>query len=556
MENSATLTEIARLSFGISLRRTLDCQWYQKALNRSSKIRNLVLTLLSLANFVDFPFIPHLGSTVLFAKGSSVVVAWDAEPRTFDPRYAQDANSQYLENLLHCSLIEYGVQGEKKPSLATQWTWLNPTTLEVLIRTDVLFSNQKPVTNKDVAATYGFFLESQAKVPSPRKNAFVKLKSVKPVGTDKVVFELQEPDAAFDINLIVGILPEDLARQDLITDPTKIVGCGPFILNSHSSSQLALHPAPQWKLDTPPKFNELLIKIVKDENTRHAKLVTGELDIVQNLINRDKLEEIEKKYGQLRVLKRSGLTTTYLGLNMRDPILKDQKVRKALALGIDRAKIIKHALKGMAQPAKTLLLPDDPFYNKELIETPFDPNVAMALLDEAGFRDPDGAGPKPRLSLSYKTTTDLTRVLVAKAIASDLKKIGVDVKVESLEWGRFKADVDQGKVQLWSLTWIGFKDPDIYRFAFATESFPPNGGNRGWYSRSDLDLLLSQAKAENNPKKRADAYFQAQKIISEDLPYIFLWHEDIFVVVNNRIKNFELYADGRLASLTKLEVAP
>lgn len=556
MKNLASLTAIARLSFGLFFRRTLGSPWYQKDAHTSSKILTTAQSFLPLISLMVSPCLTHLGCPEVLAKGSSVVIAWDSEPRTFDPRYAQDANSQYLENLLHCSLIEFGAQGEKKPSLATQWTWTNPTTLEVTIRTDVLFSNKQPVTNKDVAATYGFFLESSAKVPSPRKNAFAKLKSVKSVGTDKLVFELMEPDAAFDINLIVGILPEGLARQDLVTDPTKLVGCGPFVLGNHSNSQITLYPATQWKLDSPPKFSELMIKIVKDENTRHAKLVAGELDIVQNLINRDKLDEIEKKYSHLKVSRRTGLTTTYLGLNMRDPILKDQKVRRALALGIDRAKIIKHALQGMAQPAKTLLLAGDPFYNKDLIEIPFDPNLAMTLLDEAGFRDPDGAGPKPRLTLSYKTTTDLTRVLVAKAIASDLKKIGIDVKVESLEWGRFKTDVDQGKVQLWSLTWIGFKDPDIYRFAFATESFPPNGGNRGWYSRPDLDQLLRTAKTENDPKKRAEAYFQAQKIISEDLPYIFLWHEDIFVVVNNRIKNFELYADGRLASLTKLEVAP
>ena len=551
MQNSATLNANARRSIDPILTSLTEEEVYQREPHLSSKIAFSAPLLVCILLFTVL-----LSAPTLLARGSTIAVAWDAEPRTFDPRYAQDANSQYLENLLHCSLIEYDPQGNKKPSLATHWTWITPTILEVTVRTDVIFSNKKPVTPQDIAATYGFFLDPNPKVPSPRKNAFAKLKSVKPVNTDKVIFELMEPDAAFDINLIVGILPEDLARQDIMTDPSKISGCGPFTLKSHGNTQIILQPSTHWKLGTPPKFHELEIKIVKDENTRYAKLIAGELDIVQNLINRDKIPEIEKKYPQLKVMRRSGLTTSYLGLNMRDPLLKEPKVRRALAMGIDRQKIIKYRLQGMGQAATTILLPSDPFYNKDLVDIPFDPQQSMNLLDQAGLRDPDGPGPKPRLSLSYKTTTDLTRILVAKAIAADLKKIGVDVKVESLEWGRFKSDVDQGKVQVWSLTWIGFKDPDIYRFAFATESFPPHGGNRGWYSRPELDQALSAGKTEGDPKKRLEHYRVAQKIIADDLPYIFLWHEDIFAVVHQRIKNFELYADGRLASATKMEVVP
>jgi peptide/nickel transport system substrate-binding protein len=450
-------------------------------------------------------------------------------------------------------LIEYDQKGEKQGSVAKSWHWLNPTTLEVQIRTDVKFSNGKTVTVQDVVATYNFFLNSKAKVPSPRKNAFAKLKAVKTQGVDKVVFELGEPDAAFVINLIVGLLPTDLAGQDMLTDPLKIVGCGPFVLESQQSSQITLAPSPGYELRAKPKVALLRIKVVKDENTRFAKLVAGEIDIVQNLINRDKLEELEKKHPQLQVIRQTGLTTTYLGVNMRDPILKNVKVRQAIAFGIDRKKIITYILKGMAEPAATLLLKADPFYFKGLKEKSYEPQKAMALLEEAQLPDPDGAGPRPRFSITYKTTTDITRVMVAKAIASDLGKIGIDVKVETLEWGRFKSDVDLGKVQLWSLSWIGFKDPDIYRFAFATASFPPDGGNRGWYSNPQLDLVLHQAKAENDLTKRKTLYDEVQKIVDEDLPYIFLWHEEIFAVVHKRIKGFELYADGRLSSLAQVE---
>jgi peptide/nickel transport system substrate-binding protein len=312
---------------------------------------------------------------------------------------------------------------------------------------------------------------------------------------------------------------------------------------------IELVPNPNYSLGPKPVTTGVTIKIVKDENTRYAKLTAGEVDIAQNNINRDKLAEISKASPSLRVVTRPGLNTTYLGFNMKDKLAGDAKVRRAIGQAIDKAKIIKYVLGGMAVPADTLLPPNDPFHSKTLAAPGYDPEAAKKLLDEAGFKDPDGNGKKPRFTISYKTTTDLTRVAVAKAIASDLKKVGIDVTVESLEWGRFKTDVEQGKVQMWSLSWIGFKDPDIYRFAFATESFPPNGGNRGWYSNAELDKLLTAARAETDQAKRTTTYDEAQKIIGKDLPYVFLWHEEVFAVVSKKVEGFELYADGRYGSL-------
>jgi peptide/nickel transport system substrate-binding protein len=108
--------------------------------------------------------------------------------------------------------------------------------------------------------------------------------------------------------------------------------------------------------------------------------------------------------------------------------------------------------------------------------------------------------------------------------------------VEPLEWGRFKADVEAGRVQMWSLSWVGFKDPDIYRYAFATENFPPAGGNRGWYSNPELDKLLSEARAVTDFAKRRELYNKVQEIVAKELPYVFLWHEEIFAVVKTKHK--------------------
>jgi peptide/nickel transport system substrate-binding protein len=492
-------------------------------------------------------------ATVMFlteaepAYGAGITLAWEAEPRAIDPRYAVDANSQYLENLLHCSIIDFDKDGKTVADLAKGWTWAGPTTLEVELKPGVTYSDGTPVTADDVRATYAFFA-TDAKTPSPRKGAFANVKSVAAKG-NVVTFELTAPDSTFVTNLVVGILPAKLAGQDMISDKAGIVGCGPFTLKDFGITGIELARNPNYKLGTAAKSDSVTIKFVKDEITRFAKLQAGELDIVQNAINRDKLGDIAKKNPGLKIFKRPGLNTTYLGFNMRDKLAGNIAVRQAISHAIDKQKIIKYVMNGLAVPASTMLTPTDPYIDAALAATPYDVSKAKAILDAAGFKDPDGK--EPRFKLTYKTTTDLTRVAIAKAIASDLKQVGIDVTVEPLEWGRFKSDVEAGKVQMWSLSWVGFKDPDIYRFAFATESFPPNGGNRGWYTNPELDKLLAEARSKTADADRKAAYAKVQKIVATELPYVFLWHEEIFAVVNKNVEGFELYADGRYASLTE-----
>ena len=477
-------------------------------------------------------------------------LAWEAEPRTVDPRFAVDANSQYLENLIHCALIDFDQDGRAVPDLAKSWVWASPTSLKVELNPLAKFSDGSRVTAADVKATYESVLRKDVKNPSPRQGSYAKLKSIKTPSEDSLVFDLTEPDSTFVLNLVIGILPGKTASlSDMLTPDQAIVSCGPFVLKAFANNAITLGRNDHYSLDALPKADRITIKIVKDETTRYAKLQAGEIDIVQNAIGRDKLKDIAKKNPALKVLRRPGLNTVYLGFNMKDPLVGQLAVRQAIAHAIDRNKVIQYVLNGLAVPATTLMTPNDPFVAKHLSTPALDLTKAKQILDEAGFKDPDGDGKASRFALSYKTTTDQTRIAIAKAIAADLRKIGIDVTVESLEWGRFKADIEAGKVQMWSLQWIGFKDPDVYRFAFATESFPPNGGNRGFYSNAELDQLLAQGRTENDVLKRVATYTKVQEIIHRELPYIFLWHEEIFAVLNGAVEGFELFADGRFASL-------
>ena len=488
--------------------------------------------------------------TINSSEALALSVAFESDVRTLDPRFTTDANSQYLENLVHCSLISFDAEGQPIPELANEKPkWLNPNTLEVSIKPGVKFSSGNEVSAEDIKATYDSLLSSNSKT-LPKTGAFSFVSEVKIINPSTIHFILKSPDATLISNLVVGILPKLQAAEAQITDLAGFNGCGPFKVKQAIVNEIQLEPNPNYSLGAKPKLNKLIIRIVKDENTRYFKLRKGELDLVQNALNRDVLKYLPARYPNLQVVRKPGQKTTYLGFNMRDKFTGNLAIRKAIAMAIDRQVLITHGLGGLAIPATTMLPPSDRFFNHLLKPPNLDLSAARKILDDAGYKV--GSDGKTRLTLTLKTTTDITRVTIAKAIATQLSKIGIQVKVESMEWGRFKTDVEQGRVQMWTLQWIGFKDPDIYRFAFGSDSFPPNGGNRGFYSNPTLDSLLKEGKETPDEIKRKNIYDKIQSIIAADYPYVFLWHEENFAVLKKAVKDFQIFSDGRFTSLRQV----
>lgn len=473
---------------------------------------------------------------------ASLNIAFEDAVRSFDPRQSADANSQYIEDLVHCSLMIFDADGKAIPGLLTKApTWLSATELELDIRKDMKFSDGTPVRIEDVIATY----QSLMTTPSLRRaSAFVDVAKFEGTSEGKIKISLKKPDASFPTNLVVGILKEEAIKLPPEKfDALSLKGCGGFQIKNQSINEIVLVPNP---FAIPKvKIEQVNIKIVRNEKTRYAKLRAGELDVVQNGISRDTLRTLEKRNPKLKIVKRAGLKTTYLGFNMRDPVLQKPEIRTAIGLAVNRQEIIDIILQGLAAPARAILPPSSEYFNQSLPEPSHDPKAAEKILDAAGYPRKDGV----RLVLSLKSTTDVTRISIAKAIASQLKRVGIKVVVESMEWGRFKLDLEQGRIQMWAAQWIGFKDPDIYRFAFSTSNFPPNGANRGWYSNPELDKLLEAGREKNDFSERKKIYDQVQGILAKDKPYVFLWHEENFAVVNRELQGFELFADGRYSAL-------
>jgi peptide/nickel transport system substrate-binding protein len=239
-----------------------------------------------------------------------------------------------------------------------------------------------------------------------------------------------------------------------------------------------------------------------------------------------------------------------------DPQLADPRVRQAIALAIDREKIVRGKFDGRAVLATGLLAPGHWSYSGDVPRWNHDPARARALLDQAGYPDPDGDGPRPRFTLTYKTSSDGFRVSVARLIAQDLEDVGIDVEMRSFEFATFFADIKRGNYQLASMQTGEIAEPDMYFTYFHSSRIPspaaPDLANRWRYRSAAADRLIDEGRHALDRGERTRIYAELQRIMATDLPVIPLWHEDNVAVMNRDLEGFELLPTARIPSLDRV----
>jgi len=289
--------------------------------------------------------------------------------------------------------------------------------------------------------------------------------------------------------------------------------------------------------------------VLPDDTMRGLELRKGSIDLVVNDLPPDIVHQFEGK--GFAIAKAPGLDYQYLGVNMLDPILKDKRVRQAIGYAIDRHAIVEYLRRGLARPATGLIPSQAWAYEPDIFQFTYDPNRARQLLDEAGYKDPDGDGPLPRLHLSLKVGNAEEFRLQATVIQQQLREVGIDLDVRSYEFATMYADVLAGNFQMYQLQWVGgaMVDPDILRRVFYSTQTPPAGFNRGHYSNPEVDRLLDLAGAATSEAERKKYYGEVQKIIAEDAPYISIWNRTNVAIAQPTLSGLHLNAMSDFESL-------
>jgi peptide/nickel transport system substrate-binding protein len=477
-----------------------------------------------------------------------LIVGIESKPLHLDPRYSTDANSARIGGLIYNSLLRADSNSQLQPELASGWQRLDDRTYVFDLRRDVTFHNGKPLTAVDIKFTYESILEPKNR--SPKRALLKPLQAIDQLGPYRLRFRLTAPYAPFLEQFTLGIVPAGSAENGA-SSAAPPVGSGPFILESARSGETVILKANPSYWEEKPGIAGLNFKVVPDAMVRVLEFKKGNIGFMQNDLEPDVLPWL-KDNTNAEIETNQGTTFQYIGLNLIHPILKHRQVRQALALAIDRDRIIRHLIKNLGTPASGLISPLNWAYDGSAKQWPHDPEKAKRLLDEAGFRDPDGDGPLPRFKLSFKSTNLDLRRRIAEALKEQLKNVGVELELRAYEWGTFFSDIKKGNFHLYSLAWVGIQDPDIYYQIFHSSSVPPNGDNRGYYSNPQVDRLLEKGRTAMDTTERTLIYGEVQRILAEDLPYIPLWWWKNVIVKTPSLQGFVPYADGDFISFKKV----
>lgn len=498
-------------------------------------------------------------------------------PRMLDPRKATDALSSRINRLIYQALIDFDEHFQPIPSLAS-WQALSETHYRFTLQNETHFHHGKLLAAEDVVATYRSILDKS--FGSPHLGSLKNIQQVKAINTQQVDFILKQPDALFVGRLTIGICPADLIAQGHRFQDHP-VGSGGAKFISMDEQQLSLQRLSDGM--------NLQFIPVKDATVRVLKLRKGELDLIQNDLSPE-MTAYCQNHPDLKVQWHSGTNFAYIGFNFEDPILALPEIRQAIAYGIDRSAIIHAMFQGHARLAGGLLAPNHWAGNPELKGYLFNPQLAKSKLqqglaklqnltqNDTNKAEKNAKIPSPvpknvdfseaglgkwgiqigkkgekRLQLSYKTSSDPTRIRLATIYQSQLRKIGIDLNIQSYDWGTFYSDIKQGRFQLYSLAWVGIKSPDIFKYVFDSSAIPPNGANRGRYQDPVADQWIRQAEKEQDLQKAAALYRQLQAHLEQTLACLPLWYEEQYAVMRKAVSGYQLYADGRYDGLLSVQ---
>jgi peptide/nickel transport system substrate-binding protein len=510
-----------------------------------------LIMLLALISFLVFPTACRRRSS------STFVIALGDNIRTIDPIGSPtvDAASERVRTLIFNSLVKKNEKFDYVGELASDIKRSDDgLTYTFALRDGVKFHDGRPFTSADAKYTLDLvfsssFAKSASFFEGSGEDRKSYIKSVETPDAKTVVVTLVKPWTGLLSNLVpIAIIPKD-SYESQKTNP---LGTGAFKFLGYDNSQQVVDLAAfseYW--EGAAKIQALRVRVISDTNALQAELRAGRVDLapLPTSLSPDAI----KLLGQdpnLQVLQFTGSNLNLLTFNTSQPPLRNVGVRQAIAYAIDRESMIRDLLLGQAKIAHSILPEDSWAYTPGRIYT-FDPAMSKRVLDEAGFKDPDGDGPQMRFSkpIVFKISgSSVSARNYANVIMDYLKTVGIPVSIETAELNTLLDQLRQGQFQIYYGQWVGGnQDPIFYKDLFATSEIPTQerpSRNRSRYSNKELDPLLDEALNTFDRDRAQVLYRQIQEIISRDVPVFPLWYQANMVIARKGVSNIQVNASG------------
>lgn len=464
---------------------------------------------------------------------TKLVVAQGADAKTLDPHSTNDQPSSRVSAQIYDRLVEQDENMQPQPGLAEKWEQPDAQTTIFYLRKGVKFHNGEELKASDVK----FTLDRMVKSPTV-SHIVGAVESTEIVDDYTIKVKTKTPFGPILNHLAhtaASILNEKAVKEGGDKYGQNPVGTGPYMMEKWTAGDsIALKVNPNYYKGTSP-VPSVVFRNIPEGTNRTIGLETKEVDIAYDIEPMDKEKVKENK--NLTLMEEPSLSMSYLGFNTNKKPFNDKRVRQAIAYAINVQPIIDTVYKGSGTVANSPIGPLVFGYSKEAKAYPYNIEKAKELLKEAGLEN--------GFSFKIWTNDSPQRRDIATIIQDQLKQIGVNVTIETLEWGAYLDGTARGDHDMFILGWVSVTgDADYGLYALFHSSAKGSAGNRSFYSNPNVDSLLDKARASTSRDERVKLYDEIQKDIQEDLPVVTLAYTTQNVGMQKSVQNFKMNPAG------------
>lgn len=477
---------------------------------------------------------------------SNVTVAMGVQSfEGLDPHMQASPPTNAIVKGIFDTLVYADESNEIHPLLATSWEMVDDQTWDFSLREGVLFHDGTEFNADAVVRTFERVLDPEAGLT--RRGSFDMVDTVEATSKYSVRFHLKHPSAillnqlAYAAGGIISPSAIETYGRDIAIHP---IGAGPYKLKEYVGGERIVLEAFADYWGGTPGLDEITYIPVSEDATRVLMLQTGQADVVAN-VPASMIPMVEQATSA-QVLTADTTRVIHIGMNLSREPFDSELVRHALNHAIDRDAIVKSVLNSLGTVTNSYIAPTTWGY----FDTggyPYNPELARQLLADAGY--PDGFS----TTLWVPAGRYFAGQQVAEAVQGYLDEVGVEVRLESVEWGAFVdrilTPLDAGNTtEMYLLGWeASTGEPSVVSlWALSSTMIPPNGWNAMFYENAQFEQLIDRGSKTSDSVERAAVFKEAQQIVVEDAPWIFLYASKSVWGVNEALKGVLVLSDETL----------
>ena len=457
--------------------------------------------------------------------GGSITIAISQDlDQSLDPLVSTSAGKREIFFNIFEGLVKAAPDGSFVPALAESYEISDDaTTFTFKLRDGVKFHNGSSLTAEDVVYTLDRCRGTETGVPL--LPVYSEMESVSATDDKTVVIKLNKPDIEYLAYLNTAIIPHDYADQDIFP-----IGTGPYKFKSRTVQEnIVLEKfADYW--GEPGYLDEVTFRIIENTDALVMALRSGSVDLSVHRVASD-VQDLGDEY---ELLESPTNLIQALYLNNDVEPLNDLRVRQALNYAVNVEDVMLIVNDGFGTAIGSSIYPAfGKYFMPELAEAyPYDPEKAKELLSEAGY--PDG------FSLTITAPSNyVIHVNTAQVIAEQLKAVGIDAKINLVEWATWLSEVYQGRN--FEATVVGFDASFLTARALLERWLSDNSKNMINFNDPEYDRVLKEAFAATNEEEQTALYKQAEKMLSDDAANVYLMDPNDLTVISKKLDGYIFY---------------